>query len=126
MATQSATGDLLTFTDGTYLYGESPLAGTVGALYFVFTVEANQLSGAVYQPSSSFDCVRGHVGEEQLNLIFPTTFAQPESSHTVAFTPAGNAVAGHGNFPGQPGLEGMHPINTLSELDMHLLETCAS
>jgi len=59
MASQGAVGSTPTFADGAYLYGESAQAGTIGAVYFVFQVEADKLYGAIYQPSSSFDCVQG-------------------------------------------------------------------
>ncbi|NJL49519.1 MAG: hypothetical protein HC929_21355, partial [Leptolyngbyaceae cyanobacterium SM2_5_2] len=68
MATQGAVGGHPGLVDGTYLYGESPVANTTGAIYLVFQVTDNSLTGALYQPSSSFDCIYGTVTPDTLHL----------------------------------------------------------
>lgn len=124
MASQGVAESGLSFEDGLYLYGESPVAATVGSVYFVFRVEADRLTGAVYQPASSFDCVYGRVGEDLLHLTLVDAYDQTESPYTVAMTPIETAVASTQGVSLQPHLEGMHALSTLSELDHRLLATC--
>jgi hypothetical protein len=125
MATQEAAGNGLLLENGTYLYGESPVSDTVGAVYFVFQVEANQLVGAVYQPASSFDCVSGRVGADQLQLTIVDAYDQTERPYRVAFTQTETAIATSQGGAPMPQLAGLHPISTLSDLDYQLLATCS-
>jgi hypothetical protein len=118
-----AAGSTPALADGVYLYGESPLANQIGAVYFVFEAEAGQLSGAVYQPSSSFDCVRGTMGNGALDLVITDAYDQSESSYAIALVSSA-AIATAGGGAGSTQLEGMHSIATLSELDRQLLATC--
>jgi len=111
--------------NGTYLYGESPVADTVGSVYFVFEAKDGQLAGAVYQPSSSFDCVRGTVGSSALDLVITDAYDQTESSYSIALA-SNAAVASVSGVATPAQLEGMHAIATLSSLDHQLLATCAN
>lgn len=120
----SASGSTPTLFNGTYLYGESPVAETVGAVYFVFEAKDGQVSGAIYQPSSSFDCVRGTVGNGALDLVITDAYDQTESPYSMALV--GNSTVASTSGGGAPTqLEGMHAIATLSNLDQHLLATCS-
>jgi hypothetical protein len=125
MASQEASSQPLGLADGTYLYGESPVADTLGATYFVFEVTDNTLAGAVYQPSSSFDCVHGTVAADALNLTIVDAYDQGEWLHTVALVPATTDVASLNGTAPLTQLEGMHAIRTVSELDQQLLATCS-
>ncbi|MBD2114797.1 MULTISPECIES: hypothetical protein [Cyanophyceae] len=120
-----ASGSTPAIPNGTYLYGESPVADTVGAIYFVFEAQEGRLNGAIYQPSSSFDCVRGTVGNAALDLVITNAYDQSESSYSVAMV-ADTAVASSSGGAGVTELEGLHAIATLSELDQQLLATCAN
>ena len=126
MASQEASSQPLPLdiADGTYLYGESPVAETLGATYFVFEVTDNTLAGVVYQPSSSFDCVYGTVTADALNLTIVNAYDQSEWQHTVALVPATTEIASLNGTAPPPQLEGMHAIRTISELDQQLLATC--
>lgn len=119
----SAVGSTPGLPNGTYFYGESPVANTVGAVYFVFEAKEGRLNGALYQPSSSFDCVRGTVADGVLDLVITDAYDQSESPYSVALV-GDTAVASTsgGGAPAQ--LEGMYAIATLSELDQQLLATC--
>ncbi|MGB3308686.1 MAG: hypothetical protein WBG32_09180 [Nodosilinea sp.] len=121
----SAVGSTPGLPNGTYLYGESPVADTVGAVYVVFEAREGRLSGAIYQPSSSFDCVRGTVANGALDLVITDAYDQSESPYSVALV-GNSTVAGTsgGGAPAQ--IEGMYAIATLSELDQQLLATCSS
>jgi hypothetical protein len=119
----SASGSTPGIPNGTYLYGESPVADTVGAVYFVFEAQDGRLNGAIYQPSSSFDCVRGTVGEGALDLVITDAYDQSETNYSVAMV-ADTTVASSSGGAGVTELEGMYAIATLSELDQQLLATC--
>jgi hypothetical protein len=125
-ATHGSAGGLPGFTNGTYLYGESPVANTLGSVYLVFQVAEDQLIGALYQPSSSFDCVYGTVTSEALNLRVVDAYDQTESAYAVALTPATTAVASTSGVASMAHIEGMHALGELSTLDQQLLTTCAN
>ena len=124
MASQEASSQIPGLADGTYLYGESPVAETVGATYFVFEVSGTSLTGAAYQMSSSFDCVHGTVTANALDLTLVDAYDQTEFSHRVALTPGETTVAGLNGGAPLPNIEGMSPIAQLSPLDHDLLATC--
>ena len=121
----SASSSTPTPFNGTYLYGESPVAETLGAVYFVFEAKDGQVAGAMYQPSSSFDCVRGTVGEGALDLVITDAYDQTESPYSLALA-SGTAIASASGGAGTTQLEGMHAIATLSSLDYQLLATCTN
>jgi hypothetical protein len=123
MASQGAIGSTPVLANGTYLYGESPVADTIGAVYLVFEATNGQLTGAVYQPSSSFDCVRGTVDSSALNLVVTDAYDQTEAPYSVALV-VDTAVASVGGGGSSVQLDGMHAIAGLSELDHQLLSTC--
>ncbi|MBE9140351.1 hypothetical protein IQ254_24655 [Nodosilinea sp. LEGE 07088] len=123
MAGQGAIGSTPVLANGTYLYGESPVTNTIGAVYLVFEATNGQLNGAVYQPSSSFDCVRGTVGGSALNLVVTNAYDQTETLYSVALA-GDTAVASVGGGGTSIQLDGMHAIATLSELDHQLLAIC--
>ena len=121
----SASGSTPGLPDGTYLYGESPVADTIGAVYFVFEARAGRLSGALYQPSSSFDCVRGTVAEGALDLVITDAYDQSETPYSVAMV-GDTTVASTGGGSAPVQVEGLYAIANLSELDQQLLAACNS
>lgn len=125
MATPDAVGNDFAFNDGVYLYGESPVADTVGETYTVFRVLEDQISGAVYQPFSSFDCLRGRVEAERLHLTLVDAYDQTERPYTMALTSTATTTATTRGLGPQPTPVGMHPIQSLSDLDLRLLATCS-
>ncbi len=126
MAAQGAVGGHPGLGDGTYLYGESPVANATGAVYLVFQVTDSTLTGAVYQPSSSFDCVYGTVTPDALHLTVIDAYDKTESAYSVALAPAATTIASVGGVASAAQIEGMHPISLLSSLDQQLLATCAN
>jgi hypothetical protein len=125
MAAQGAMPSPLTLADGLYLFGESPMTETLGAVYFVFRVENQNLWGALYQPSSSFDCVRGVVAEDRLDLTVTDAYDQTEHPYSVAMVPGETPIANTQAGSSTPQLEGLYQIHELSALEHRLLETCA-
>jgi hypothetical protein len=124
MASQEASSQVPGLANGTYLYGESPVAQTVGATYFVFEVSGTDLTGAVYQMASSFDCVHGTVTPTALDLTIVDAYDQTEWPHSVALLPGETTVAGLNGGAAVPNLEGMSPIASLSSLDREVLAAC--
>lgn len=124
MASQEASSQMPALVDGTYLYGESPVADTLGATYVVFEVSGTRLTGAAYQHHSSFDCVQGTVTPTALDLTLVDAYDQTAYAHRVALVPGEATVASPNGGVPQPHLEGMSPIATLSPLDYDLLAAC--
>lgn len=124
MASQEASSQVPGLADGTYLYGESPITETVGATYLVFEVSGTNLTGAVYQMSSSFDCVQGTVTPSALDLTIVDAYDQTEWPHSVALLPGETTVAGLNGGAPLPNLDGMTPIANLSALDHQVLAAC--
>ncbi len=124
MASQEASSQVPGLANGTYLYGESPVAETVGATYFVFEVSGTDLTGAVYQMSSSFDCVQGTVTPSALDLTIVDAYDQSEWPHRVAILPGQTTVANLNGGAPLPNLDGMTPIAHLSALDHQVLAAC--
>ncbi|MGK7889159.1 MAG: hypothetical protein AB4042_07475 [Leptolyngbyaceae cyanobacterium] len=110
--------------DGTYLYGQSPYADTVGATYMVFDVKGQDVVGAFYMPYSSFDCFRGSFQVDALALTIRDSYEQNVFTHTVPLVDS-EAIAstqGLSSIPQSP--DGFHAIADLSETDQHILSTC--
>ncbi|NER00955.1 MAG: hypothetical protein F6K30_30405 [Cyanothece sp. SIO2G6] len=111
-------------SDGTYLYGQSPQANTIGATYMVFDVKGQEVVGAFYMPHSSFDCFHGSFQATDLALTIRDSYEQNEFAYTVplveddiiASTQQSTAVTQHP--------DGFYPIADLSEMDQHILTTC--
>jgi hypothetical protein len=109
--------------NGTYLYGEAPNPNQLGSAYLVFEVHNQTVSGAVYWPGSSFECLSGNVQLNRLALTIAATASEPATSRDIAFTQSA-IVASNGKTAPIVGLEGMHPIGTLSRNDRRILKTC--
>ncbi len=121
---QGAVGSSPSLADGTYLYGESPVADTIGATYLVFEVQNSRLTGGLYQPSSSFDCVHGTVDHQALNLTVVDAYDQGEWTHQVALTRSSTALATTTGGAVQTQVQGMYRLPQLSPLDHHISATC--
>lgn len=113
----------------TYLYGEQPQPGQVGATYLVVELEGTRAVGALYQPDSEFECFTGELQAERLAMTFldfnSTGTDTPQTwDYAVAIAPA-TLVASRADLPANmPQFIGFHPLNTLSERDRDLLATC--
>ncbi|HEY9663544.1 MAG TPA: hypothetical protein V6C65_34285 [Allocoleopsis sp.] len=113
-----------TLPDGVYLYGESATPEQIGSAYLVFEVKHNQAIGAFYLPRSSFDCFQGEVQGDRFNLAITNSYDHSTYSYSLPvqtdsyIASAGEVVAPTLN------LDGFHQIQTLSENDHRILETC--
>ena len=110
--------------NGVYLYGQAAQPDQIGSTYMVFEVTNGKVVGAMYMPSSSFDCFQGALQSDRLafNLIDSyshKTYAASiplEKSPLVAST-SGVAIEGMQ-------LKGFHSISVISTNDQRLLSTC--
>lgn len=109
--------------DGVYLYGQSSTPEQVGSAYMVFRVSNQQVVGAFYMPSSSFDCFHGDLKTDQLALTVINSEEQAAYPYSVALQPGSNVASADGSVaPLQ--LAGYHRITTVSENDRRILATC--
>lgn len=121
--------------DGTYLYGQSPVAEQVGQEYLVFEARQGKVIGAVYLPNSEFSCFYGTLDSKQLDLTVVNPYDQTAYSHTIArIQPAQIAAAGGQinlentydslTYPHTIQLEGYQPISEISTNDQQILSVC--
>lgn len=114
----------MTFSEGVHLYGESVNPNEIGKSYAILNVEAGEITGAFYQPHSSFDCFRGKTEEGELVLSVTDSYTGETFSYSIAIENT-SLLASLGDIPtSQPGLEGFHRIEEISDRDRELLQTC--
>ena len=106
--------------DGVYLYGEQSTANQLGSTYMVFEVTGNHAVGAFYMPSSSFDCFSGDISSTRLSLTILDSYEQTRHPYSLAVQPTLTA----GQAGAELNIQGFTAIDTLSELDEHILKTC--
>ncbi len=111
------------FADGVYLYGQAPVANQLATAYLVFEVSNNQVVGGFYMPQSSFDCFQGELQTQQLALRVVDSYEQTSHPYTVALQTSPDLTAGNLGATAV-GLAGYHRLNTISEVDQHILSTC--
>ncbi|MEO0647948.1 MAG: hypothetical protein AAFZ17_17640 [Cyanobacteria bacterium J06650_10] len=109
---------------GTYLYGQQPMANQPGTTYFVFETHGVAVTGALYMPSSSFDCVQGQIHQEQIALDVIDSYSQERFSYALALTPPFAQIANQaGAVATPPAIEGFYPL-PVQENDRALIATC--
>jgi hypothetical protein len=110
--------------DGVYLYGQSSQPNQIGSAYMVIKVDRQQVMGAFYMPSSSFDCFRGELRGEKLALNVVNSYDQ--TSHPYALALQTNAIVATVSNPAiaPTELEGYHRLENVSAGDRQILETC--
>lgn len=107
-------------SNGVYLFGEKPLPDQLQTAYMIFEARAGQVVGAFYSPHSSFDCFQGNVQNTKLSLAITETYSQEEYAYTLNLE--NTAIAGPGGS--QFAIEGFHQIDTVSDNDLRILDTC--
>jgi hypothetical protein len=111
-------------SDGVYLYGQSAQADEIGSAYMVFEVNHQQVVGAFYMPSSSFDCFQGEVQGDRLALNVTNSYEQASYPYSVDMA-TDTAVASSEN-PAFESIQlvGYQPIASIDENNYKMLETC--
>ncbi|MBP0018745.1 MAG: hypothetical protein J7647_14515 [Cyanobacteria bacterium SBLK] len=115
---------LMSFSEGVHLYGESATPNAIGKSYAILTVAAGEITGAFYQPHSSFDCFRGKTEAGELVLRVTDSYTGETFPYSIAIQDT-SLLASLGDIhTSQPGLEGFHRIEEISDRDRELLQTC--
>ena len=109
--------------DGTYVFGESPEVGQFGVTYMVFSVQSQQIVGAFYQPSSSFDCFHGEIVGNEMALTVVDSYSQTPHPYALALDTSGQSASQDGTV-GAFVPRGFHPIAELSDVDQDVLAMC--
>lgn len=110
-----------------YLFGQVPQPDQIGQGYVVLERTGDRVYGALYYPSSSFDCFEGQVQGTEIAMTvinsydqadtYPYSLAMVEDSAVASSDASGELVP----F----GLDGFHAIGDLSENDHRMLEMCS-
>lgn len=110
---------------GRYLFGQVPTPNQIGQGYMVLESTGNLIYGAVYFPSSSFDCFQGQVQGNQLAMTIVDSYTQESYPYHVALVT--DAAIATTNLPqglSPVNLSGFHPIHELSDNDLIMLGVC--
>lgn len=110
--------------DGVYLYGESPKPNEIGKGYFVFESKQGKVIGALYMPSSSFDCASGSFQGDQLALTVTNSYDHSTNPFAIALERNTTVAVGGNSVMAPIGLQGFHKIDQLSEMDHRILNVC--
>lgn len=123
---QQVTPPTATFpAPGRYLFGQVPEAEQIGQGYIVLESTGDRVYGALYFPSSSFDCFHGQVQGNELAMTIINSYSQEAYPYSVALV-SDTAVAA-GQLPNglEPlSLSGFHAIDSVSDNDLRMLAVC--
>ncbi len=110
-----------------YLFGQAPQPDQIGQGYVVLERTGDRVYGALYYPSSSFDCFEGQVQGTEIAMTVINSYDQadtyPYSLAMVEDSAIASSDASGGLVPF--GLDGFHAIGDLSENDHRMLEICS-
>ncbi|MGD1897567.1 MAG: hypothetical protein ACFB16_11525 [Phormidesmis sp.] len=108
----------------TYLYGQQPVANQPETTYFVFESKGADIVGALYMPSSSFDCVRGQMNNQRIALNVTDSYSQETYAYALRLDSSQVAVASQrGTVTAPPSIDGFYPLPVQAS-DRALLATC--
>ncbi|MBW4521938.1 MAG: hypothetical protein KME16_19840 [Scytolyngbya sp. HA4215-MV1] len=110
--------------DGVYLYGQSSQPNQIGSAYMVIKVDRQQVAGAFYMPSSSFDCFRGELQGEKLALNIVNSYDRTSYPYALALQTNATVATVSNPAVAPTELEGYHLLETVSAGDLKILETC--
>lgn len=109
---------------GIYHYGQQPIVDQPETAYFVFESQGANVAGALYMPSSSFDCVQGRIVDQQMALSITDSYSQETYSYALALNEPTVEVASQGGaIASPPNIDGFYPL-PLREQDRAILATC--
>jgi hypothetical protein len=135
LATDLVNGNSTLPTSGTYLYGQTPVAGQLGQEYMVFEVRQGRVVGALYMPSSEFSCFQGTLSNNQMNVTVANSYDNSAFIHQIAQGQQDQRLAAAGGsnllneinsltYPHELELDNYHRISDVSANDQRLLATC--
>lgn len=108
-----------------HLFGQSPVADQIGHGYIVLERSGDRIYGALYYPSSSFDCFSGQVQDSALAMTIVNSYDQEAYPYSLALA-EGPAIATAAGAPAPLGLDGFYAIEQLSANDLRMLDQCRS
>lgn len=110
-----------------YLFGQTPQPDQIGQGYVVMERSGDRVYGALYFPSSSFDCFYGQVQGTELAMTIINSYEQEAYSYSMALADGPVVAAGETADELVPfGLDGFYAIDSLSDNDNRILDTCRS
>ena len=110
--------------DGVYLYTQPATEAQFGSTYMVFEVSGLRTVGACYMANSSFDCFHGDISSTRLNLTVVDSYEQTSHPYSLAVQAESTLAAGQAGSGFN--IVGFTPVDTLSQLDQHVLTTWQS
>jgi hypothetical protein len=110
--------------DGIYFYGEAATPNELGHSYMVFEAVGQRVIGAVYMPSSSFDCFQGEITPAALNLEITNSYTQEVYDYAIATLPSDPVVNATGQSLTPLALSGLYDLGEAQAEDLALLQTC--
>lgn len=113
------------FADGTYLYGRSTTPDEIGQEYLVFKVDGGRVVGAFYMPQSEFSCFSGTLNARAMNLSIVDPYDKTSYPYSIALRDV-SPIASTEGLMRNMGLDGYHQIQTVSDNDRRMLDTCVS
>lgn len=109
---------------GRYLFGQVPQRDQLGQGYIVLESTGEEVFGALYYPSSSFDCFRAQIQAGNLAMTITNSYTQETYPYSIALV-SDTAVASTTSDSLEPlSLQGFHQIDEINDNDLRLLETC--
>ncbi|MFQ4135717.1 hypothetical protein PGN35_005300 [Nodosilinea sp. PGN35] len=110
---------------GRYLFGQVPEPDQIGQGYVVLERSGDRVYGALYYPSSSFDCFQGRVQGTELAMTITNSYDQDTYPYSIAL--AEGPVVATSDAAGELvpfGLDGFHALGAPSENDHRMLDVC--
>jgi hypothetical protein len=122
---QSVTAQPTFPAPGRYLFGQVAEPDQIGQGYMVVESTGDRVYGALYYPSSSFDCFHGAVQGNQLAMTIINSYSQEAHPYSIALV-SDTTVASDSLSEGLTplSLSGFHALATLTENDLRMLSVC--
>lgn len=109
--------------NGSYLYGTSRKPDEIGQDYMVFKVRQGEIKGAVYMPHSEFSCFTGTFEDNQMKMSIIDPYDGTRYNYAIDVQVPSTAST---NVQwAEVELDGYHRINTISQNDQRILDTCS-
>ncbi|MGG6241190.1 hypothetical protein ACQ4N7_21410 [Nodosilinea sp. AN01ver1] len=110
---------------GRYLFGQVPQPDQIGQGYVVLERTGDRVYGALYYPSSSFDCFYGEVEGTELAMTIINSYDQQAYPYSLALADGPAVATTDATGDMAPfGLDGFFAIDTVSDNDHRMLDTC--
>jgi hypothetical protein len=108
-----------------YLFGQSAQPDQVGQGYVVLERTGDRVYGALYYPSSSFDCFYGQMQGTEMAMTIVNSYDQETYPYSIALADGPVVASSSPSDELLPfGLSGFYAIDTLSDNDLRMLDMC--